>query len=140
MKRAIPLRWRLRVCGLVFTVPPLLHLLPLHRVVGWLGSRRVSRASPPVDILVGEVDAWLTRLPRPWRSTCLKRAAILYALLRSTDKKVELHIGVKREADKSFAAHAWLVREGLPYLEPPTSSVATFQVITRFPEPVVTTP
>lgn len=139
MIRILPLRklalpWRLRVFGLVVTVPPLLHVVPVHTLAVRLGARRRGYGTPPIDALVGEVDAWLTRLPWVWRTTCLKRASILYALLRRSGENVELHIGVKREADKSFAAHAWLVRDGQPYLEPSGTGFATFQVITAFPE------
>ena len=48
------------------------------------------------------------------------------------------HLEFKREADKSFAAHAWLVKDGRQYLEPATSTFATFQVITTFPERAAT--
>lgn len=141
MIRIVPLRklalhWRLRVFGLVLTIPPLLHIVPVNRLLTRLGSRRASYVSPPTEALVDEVDAWLTRLPWPWRSTCLKRASILYALLRRSGEDIALHIGVKRETDKSFAAHAWLVRNGQPYLEPSATGFASFQVITAFPEGV----
>ncbi|MGV3707653.1 MAG: lasso peptide biosynthesis B2 protein [Gemmatimonas sp.] len=133
-RRKLALPWRMRVFGLVMTVPPLLHLVPVNRLVSRLGARRNGYADPPVQTLADEVDAWLTRLPWLWHTTCLKRASILYALLRRGGDDVELHIGVKREKDQSFAAHAWLVKNGKPYLEPPASEFATFQVITAFPE------
>ncbi|MEP6833627.1 MAG: lasso peptide biosynthesis B2 protein [Gemmatimonas sp.] len=132
--RKLAVRWRLRVFGLVLTVPPLLHVVAVHRLAARWSTRRNGYAAPPIEVLADEVDAWLTRLPWPWRSTCLKRASILYALLRRSGEPVELHIGVKREADKSLAAHAWLVRDGQPYLEPPATQYASFQVITAFPE------
>jgi hypothetical protein len=132
--RKLALPWRLRVFGLVMTVPPLLHLMPVDRLVKRLGARHRNYSDPPVQTLADEVDAWLTRLPWPWRTTCLKRASILYALLRRSGDDVQLHIGVKREADRTFAAHAWLMREGRPYLEPAASEFATFTVITAFPE------
>jgi hypothetical protein len=116
------------------TVPPLLHLMPVHRLVSRLGARRGGYSDPPIDTLAQEVDAWLTRLPWPWRTTCLKRASILYALLRRSGDEVELHIGVKRESNRNFAAHAWLMKNGTPFLEPAGSDFATFQVITAFPE------
>jgi hypothetical protein len=113
----------------------------VHRLIARLGAKRRTYQSPPIDELVAEVDSWLTRLPWPWRTTCLKRSAILYALLRRSGEDVQLHIGVKREADRSFAAHAWLMRNDQPYLEPAGSTFATFQMITAFPEqPAATAP
>ena len=134
MSDRLTLRWRTRVLGLVLTVPPLLYVMPVHRLVARLGSRRSSYQSPPVEALVRQVDDWLSRMPWPWRTTCLKRSAILYALLQRSGENVQLHIGVKREADRSFAAHAWLMKNGEPYLEPTASTFATYQVITVFPE------
>ena len=32
----------------------------------------------------------------------------------------------------ALAAHAWLVRDNLPYLEPGTDQVASYQVLTAF--------
>ncbi len=115
-------------------VPPLLHLVAVNRLVTHLSEKRSTYINPPVILLAEEVDAWLTRLPWPWRTTCLKRATILYALLRRAGEDVQLHIGVKRETGKAITAHAWLMRNGAPYLEPPASPYATYQVITAFPE------
>ncbi|MEO7997180.1 MAG: lasso peptide biosynthesis B2 protein [Gemmatimonadaceae bacterium] len=134
MNYSLAWRWRWRVFGLVTTVPPLLYVVPVNRLIARLGARKTSYESPPINELVREVDNWLTRLPRPWRTTCLKRSSILYALLRRSGEDVQLHIGVKREADRSFAAHAWLMRNDQPYLEPAGSAYATFQMITAFPE------
>jgi hypothetical protein len=124
----------MRVWRLVLTIPPLLHVLPVNRLVQRLEKQRPAYHSPPADSLARYVDDALHRLPGPWHWTCLKRASILYALLNRSGEPVQLHIGVKREADKTFAAHAWLVRDGQPYLEPPASAFATFRVITVFPE------
>lgn len=76
--------------------------------------------------MVDELLAWL---PRPWRKTCLTRSVVLFHLLRRSGVPVELCIGVKREQD-GMAAHAWLVREGAPYLELETPS---YEVIAKFP-------
>ena len=134
MSAALPFRWRWRVWSLVFTLPPLLHVVSLHRVASRMAASGKSRPLPPIAPLVAEVDFWLTRLPWPWRSTCLKSSVILYALLRPAGVDIELRIGVKRQADRSFEAHAWLMHEGAPYLERPTSPLESFQIIARFPE------
>lgn len=130
----LPLAWRLRVLGTVAVVPPLLHFVSLHRVASRVRVRPASATPPPVHALVREVDRWLDHLPRPWRTTCLKRAGVLYSLMRRGGIDVELHIGVKRDSTGALAAHAWLVRDGRAFFEHPASPLGTFQVIARFPE------
>jgi Transglutaminase-like superfamily len=134
LSERLSLRWRLRVWRLLLTVPPLLFVVPVNRLIGRLESRRVTYDNAPTEALANAVDTWLRKLPWVWHWTCLKRATVLFTLLRRSGQPVQLHIGVKREPDKTFAAHAWLVRDGQPYLEPATSAFSTFQVITVFPE------
>jgi hypothetical protein len=80
---------------------------------------------------VGQV---LRRLPPPWRYTCLRRSVVLYHLLRRAGRRVSLHIGVRKDANGALAAHAWLVRDGVPYLEPDPAHSTAYAEIARFPE------
>lgn len=138
MSSPLPPPWRWRARALVVTVPVLLYFVPIHRLAEWLGAPSDDYRDPPTDKLVKAVDYWMRRLPWPWRITCLKRAAVLFALLRRGGMDVSLHIGVARSAEGALAAHAWLVRDGVAYLEPPGSEVGGYQVITSFPEAVTT--
>ena len=138
MRVSLSWPWRLLVCLLVWTVPPLLHVVSIDRLASMVRSGRAARTHPPDTVLADAVDWWLNRLPWPWRTTCLKRAAIMYALLRRTGVDVELRVGVKRQPDRSFAAHAWLMRDGHAYLEHQASTYQSFQVIAAFPESVTT--
>lgn len=81
------------------------------------------------------VDEFLSRLPRPWTRTCLRRAAVLYYLLRSAGRTVDLCIGVRRDEHGELLAHAWLLCEGVLYLEPAgtTEVVADYTLIAQFP-------
>jgi hypothetical protein len=115
-------------------MPPLVHVVPLNRLTALIGAPRRVDGKPPAGRLANEVDRWLRILPWPWRKTCLKRAAILYGLLRPANSAIELHVGVKRDGEAAFAAHAWLVRNGVPYLEPPESPIESYQVIAKFPD------
>ena len=96
----------------------------------------MSRA--PDDLVAARwVDGFLSRLRGPWQFTCLRRAAVLYYLLRSAGRAVDLCIGVRRDEGGVLHAHAWLLRDGALYLESARSSerVADFSVIARFPQP-----
>jgi len=142
---ALPLSWRLRATAAAIVIPPLLRMTSLARLTAWLGAPR----RPPRRPLQGPrsqnglddaslarwVDRVLGRLPDPWHRTCLRRAAVLYHLLRKAGRPVELCIGVRRNAGGPLAAHAWLVRDGEPYLEAEPHAAAIHTVIARFPEP-----
>ena len=122
-------------------LPPLIHLVPLNRLVPRLGGARPEQKPLPFDPAkaASGVDAVLRRLPWPWRGTCLKRSVVLYWLVRRVGVPVELQVGVKRTPAGILEAHAWLARDGRPYLEPGVGSgrdelAAEFSVIARFPE------
>lgn len=134
----LSLAWRLRAAAATLVIPPLVATTSFARLATRLG-RAPARARPgdgPDDAsLASWVDGALRRLPRPWRRTCLKRAAVLYHLLRRAGRPVEMWIGVRRDGDGRVAAHAWLMRDGAPYLEPPGATVTLHTVIARFPHP-----
>ena len=135
LRTDLPLGWRLRAGMAALVIPPLVHVVPLHRLAPRLGAHRIAaRNGPPDAPAAAWVDSLLERLPGPWRHTCLKRAAVLYHLLRRTGQPVELWIGVRRGDAGALAAHAWLVRDGAPYLERGDEEIRRFSVIARFPE------
>ncbi len=133
----LSLAWRLRAAAAALVIAPLVGATSFARLASRLGRvpswGRVSGA-PDDASLARWVDGVLRRLPRPWRRTCLKRAAVLYHLLRRAGRPVEMWIGVRRDVGGAFAAHAWLMRDGVPYLEPATDAVPLHAVIARFPE------
>jgi hypothetical protein len=127
--------WRFRATLAALVLPPLVYLLPLDRIARWISRGPVrSSADEGVDdrALAEWVDRVLNRLPPPWRRTCLKRALVLHYLVRRAGRPAELRIGVRRDRDNALAAHAWLVRADLPYLEPGTEHVASYRVLTAF--------
>lgn len=128
---------RLRALTTSVVVPPLLSLVSLQRLASHLGHRGWLSPDPGFDDgdLAQWVDHLLYRLPGPWRRTCLKRAAVLYHLLRAAGRAVELRIGVRRDAEGNLAAHAWLTRDAAPYLEPEPDAPGRHAVIAIFPEP-----
>ena len=136
MIRRLTPRWRLRATVAALILPPLIHLVSLDRLNRWIGRRRSP--SPP-DGLVDDpalaewVDRVLVKLPPPWKKTCLRRAIVLHYLLRRAGRPAALMIGVRRDERNELAAHAWLVRDDAPYLEPGTDRVSDYQVLTSFP-------
>jgi hypothetical protein len=136
MTARIPFGWRVRATAMVIIVPPLLYLVSFSRLASWLGGSRLRPPAPDLDdaSLARWVDRLLRNLPNPWRRTCLKRAAVLYYLLRRAGRPVELVIGVHKNGRAPLAAHAWLVQGGEPYLEPHSEHPESHTVIARFPE------
>ena len=136
MTRRLTPRWRTRATLAALALPPLVHLFPLHRIAGWISR---SRMPPSPDAAVDDpalaewVDRVLHRLPPPWRHTCLKRAVVLHYLVRRAGRPAELRIGVRRDESAALAAHAWLVRDGTPYLEAGADQVDSYQLLTAFP-------
>ena len=128
----------MRALTAVAIVPPLLEIVSFAVVERMLmfAARVHARNGPEDGDAARWVDAWLARLPRPWTYSCLRRATVLYYLLRSAGQPVSLCIGVRRDAGGILRAHAWLVRDGAPYLEPARSGerVAEFKEIARFPQ------
>ncbi|HEY7686109.1 MAG TPA: lasso peptide biosynthesis B2 protein [Gemmatimonadales bacterium] len=136
MSPRLPLRWRLRATAAVMIVPPLVYLVSFARLATWLGRGHARRPDDSLDdvSLARWVDRLLRHLPGPWHRTCLKRAAVLYHLLRRAGRPVELWIGVHKPGPAPFGAHAWLVRAGVPYLESHPEHAMRHTVIARFPE------
>lgn len=139
MTAGLPLGWRLRAAALVLLVPPLVYLVSFARLVKWLEGAGQPAPDAALDdaSLARWVDRLLRRLPGPWHRTCLKRAAVLYHLLRRAGRPVELCIGVNRKSEPGkgdIAAHAWLMRAGEPYLEAHPEHALSHVVIARFPQ------
>ena len=111
-------------------------MVSLERIARRAGvARRASPAAPDDGALAAYVSQLLYRLPPPWRHTCLKRGVVLYWLLRRAGRPVALHIGVRKDEAGALAAHAWLMLNGAPYLEPDPAHSTRFTEIAAFPSP-----
>lgn len=129
---------RMRALGAALWIPPLIWLVSFQRLAARLGR---PRPTPPFEdaALADWVDDILRRLPGPWRYTCLKRAAVLYHLLRGAGRPLQLVIGVRRGPDGKLGAHAWLLLEHVLYLEPEPQAAGAHTVIAVFPDPSAAT-
>lgn len=135
MNRRLTPLWRLRATVAAVCFPPLVHLVSLNRLTGWIERRRTASSSAEVwDVALAEwVDRVLTALPPPWRRTCLKRAIALLYLIHRAGGTALLQVGVRRDEKGDLVAHAWLERNGVAYLETGTERLDTFQVLATFP-------
>ncbi len=84
-------------------------------------------------MLAGYVDWVLGRLPPPWRVTCLRRSIVLYHLLGVRYPELRMIVGVRRGAGREIEAHAWLAKDGAPFLER-EEHTESYRVIASFPE------
>lgn len=136
----MPGGWRVRATVAVLVLPPLLELLSFKRIeraLAWLASHG-STPAPGDEAAADWVDRALAGKPHPWRHTCLRRATVLYYLLRAAGRPVDLCIGVRRDEHGELKAHAWLALTGAPYLEPGATLalLPSYTVISRFPASV----
>ena len=137
MSTALPLGWRVRAVAAVGVVAPLVALRSFAQLAQWLGreaSGAPRRAALDDAALARWVDRVLYALRGPWHHTCLRRATVLYGLLRRAGRPVELVIGVRRDAAGRVAAHAWLEWDAAPYLEADPAIPARHTVLARFPD------
>ena len=134
MIRRLTPAWRLRATLAALALPPFLHVVSLETLHRWIGRRAAARPDDSVDdpALAEWVDRVLGRLPPPWKKTCLRRSLVLHYLLTRAGRPAELLIGVRRDEANALAAHAWLARDGRPYLETGDEHVASYQVLTSF--------
>jgi hypothetical protein len=134
---SLSVAWRARALAACAVLPPLVSIASLSRIGAAVGKRplRASAAGPDDAALSAFVDRVLRRLPPPWRYTCLRRGLVLYHLLSRAGRPVELLIGVRKDAGGALAAHAWLVKNGVPYLEKDPAHSAAFTEIARLPAP-----
>lgn len=134
---SLPLRWRARAAATAFVVLPLLEVTSFARLErALLALGRLLPATPVDGEAAGRwLDRLLSRCPWPWAWSCLRRATVLFHLLRAAGRNVELVIGVRREGDGSLHAHAWLLEDGVLALESPLSTerVPLYAEIARFP-------
>lgn len=119
-------------------VPPALEIVSLSRLVSRISETPASAAPVDDQALAAWVDRILGHLPWPWRRTCLRRAVVLYALLRHAGRPVQLWIGVRLDKNapdiEGVSAHAWLTKSGGPYLEANAEHAGRHTPIARFPE------
>jgi hypothetical protein len=114
--------------------PVLVERHPLDRLASsWVARRGAHRFPADGERVAAAVDRLLAPLPWPWTGTCLRRSAVLFALARRGGLDPRLCVGVRRDEQGVVRAHAWLERDGAPWLEPSHTAVERYAVIARVP-------
>jgi hypothetical protein len=83
-------------------------------LLAWSSPPRSPLADADVDGFVAIVAQAVSIAGRRslWRTTCLRQALLLEALLARRGVESELRIGVRNSAATGFGAHAWVERAG----------------------------
>lgn len=112
-------------------VPLALRMLPLSTVLA-LCDRwpRVTTPHRTPAQLANRVRRWLGRGRGPWKSTCLTRSLVLYAMLRQHAYRPRFFVGVAGSARK-FDAHAWVTIDDTPVADPPDVSGTYSQLLSH---------
>jgi Transglutaminase-like superfamily len=101
-----------RVAAMQIATTVIVRIVPL-RVVRTVAARfaRVMRVGAPLEDakVVWAIEATGRRIGR--LNTCLVQAVVAEAMLSSSVRSIRFTIGVKRVADGSLRAHAWVASE-----------------------------
>ncbi|MBC7791403.1 MAG: lasso peptide biosynthesis B2 protein [Anaerolineae bacterium] len=114
-------RWRERSRALAaaLVLPVLLRFASLPAVLALCDRSSgvgAARASP--QALGCRVRRWLAYGYGPWKSSCLTRSLVLYAMLRQHGYRPHFLVGVSGP-ERSFIAHAWITLDGTPVSDTP---------------------
>lgn len=135
----VALRWseKAEIVVACAVVPAALEVCPASRVLDWIRRVPAGRgATVAPERLALHVDRLLARAPGPWRYTCLRRAAVLAAVLRRHGRPATVVLGVRRGDDGALEAHAWLrCGDEEPFLEPPPPHAGDYVPLQRVGPP-----
>jgi hypothetical protein len=99
-------------------ITPLLMRLNLPRLEPWLTPQTIPPADPIQIAKIIRFTDHALRMGRPLLQVkCLTRGVTLYYFLNRAGLEVSLCFGVEAGNDQ-FAAHCWLVKDGVPFSEP----------------------
>jgi len=112
---------------LVSLIRVALWVLPVRRVRKIVSAfDRIPLSVPadlPVNRLVWAVQAASRRIPM---ASCLTQSLALQSLLTRSGRSSQLHLGVKKDQQTGFQAHAWVEYAGCTLLSTP-SEVAEYE-------------
>ena len=101
---------------------------PLQRIIGsWERLPLSIPTDMPVGRLVWAVRAASRRIPA---ASCLTQSLALHCLLTRAGHRSEIRIGVTKDTDAGFGAHAWVEYGGEPLLSGPDEVERYVRVLT----------
>jgi hypothetical protein len=121
--RAYPLVWAIRIA---------LWLVSFQKLYSWTKAARKGKiGDQPLDSksvykIVWAVEAAARRVPK---ATCLTQALATQIMLGRRGHQTTLQLGVKKDPNGRFDAHAWIERNGLILI----GFNDTFHELTRLP-------
>lgn len=103
----------------------------LQRVIGFWNSSELLPLSVPINMPVGRL-VWAVRAAsrRIPAASCLTQSLALHCLLSSAGHRSEVRIGVGKDMEAGFAAHAWVEYAGQPLLSGPEEVERYVQLLT----------
>jgi Transglutaminase-like superfamily len=129
----------LRTLLLVAAIRVALWVMPfqrLQRFVGsWISWKHLTLSIPndmPVGRLVWAVRAASRRIPA---ASCLTQSLALHCLLTRAGHRSEVLIGVTKDMESGFGAHAWVEYAGQPLLSGPEEVEQYVQLLTMEGKP-----
>lgn len=129
-------RLGLRTLLLVAAIRVALWVLPFNRVQRVIGSwEHVPLYVPPgmpVTRLVWAVRAASRRIPA---ATCLTQSLALHCLLTRAGHRAEIRIGVAKDTEAGFGAHAWVEYAGQTLLSGPEEVERYVRIFTMEDKP-----
>lgn len=124
----------LRMAMWIVMLSLLVSVWPLARVLRLISPRPRRATTPRTDTPV-RLAALLDRLLNldvwVFTPTCWKRAAILHRYLALSGVATRIRFGVRQTGARSLDGHAWLEKEGEPFLE---AHRPDYQVTYSFPD------
>ena len=111
-------------------------VLPFRWIAPRLGrNTAITTEEPPSECRPAVIDSiqWAVRTASryaPWECKCLVQAMAGKILLRRWDIPSTIYLGVRRDDNSDFAAHAWLMCEGIVLTGEP--GMEQFTVVATF--------
>ena len=139
------IRLFIRTFLLITLLPAMVRLFSLPMLMKMLTPRDLrvckDQDSESRDKIVKFADYLLNRNFWIFRSTCLKRALVLYYFLRRSGMDVQVCFGVRSNAKSSdrkrqnvLEGHAWLLYSGNIFLERDAKATKTYTMTYSFPD------
>jgi hypothetical protein len=119
---ALPLPLRLELRWVTWTLPRLVHRLPLtHLLADMTPSRPAPRWQRPSQEILDAVKAALARPIRMRGRRCLREGLAAFHFLRKGGHAAVLHFGVDRRSTRAakLRGHCWISLEGQVVLNGP---------------------